>query len=91
MVTGMASGQITGRATDDRTFYLSRGVIAVKDGVTGVFGPVHSERGLKALTDDLSAGGWDVQGHAKITSAAQLKQLLASQRQAAGRGGTGPG
>jgi hypothetical protein len=55
-------------------FYRSRVVIADCAGEREAFGPVHTERGLADLTEQLKAAGWFVHGHVKLTSVAKFRE-----------------
>jgi hypothetical protein len=70
----MPASERPGPVTGDPAFYSSRAVLADAAGLTEVFGPVHSERGLRKLIEDLGAAGWHVQRHVKLTSVARFKE-----------------
>ena len=57
-------------------FYLSRVVVAERDGQSAAFGPVSTASGLSALERALEARGWTVRGHLKLSGAAQLRAGL---------------
>jgi hypothetical protein len=55
------------------THHLSRVVVADCGGSPVVFGPVHSERGLRDLRKRLETAGWVIHRDAKLVSLGQLK------------------
>lgn len=66
--------------------HSSRVVIADCGRGVAVFGPVHTERGLRDLRRRLEAAGWSIHRDARLASVAQLKGNPAAWR-AVSRGG----
>jgi hypothetical protein len=72
--------------TAAQAHHSSRVVIADCGGGVVVFGPVHTERGLRDLRRRLEAAGWSIHRDARLASVAQFKDNPAAWR-AASRGG----